>query len=111
MLEKCLYQTNKEEQEHLLELLLQGEWINYQNMFFSFNSDEERTEFIEAYPDDFHDTLFATNYHGCGDAYINLDTLKLVWHEQTDEDESRPEETNIIKKVYCSSWQIQLKEF
>ena len=96
--------------DKILELktqLLSGEIILLQDTVFDFPSNQARVEYIEEHEVHWNDMLDNVGYAGAGRGYLDLDTMKIIWHEQSHYG-NEPEESDNIVEVYCSCWEIQL---
>ncbi|WOO86878.1 hypothetical protein RZE82_07085 [Mollicutes bacterium LVI A0039] len=106
---KCF--ASEKEREALRRKILDGEWIGLQDTVFTFKSDDERDKFMKEHSKLFNSKLDEVGYHGCGLAVLDINTLRLVKHEQRDVMDSEEEEYERLKDgqylVDCSCWQIK----
>ncbi len=106
---KEIFYTTDEKLEELRKDFLSYGWIGLQKTVFDFEKDEHRNEFVKLFNDEFNFKLDEVGYNGCGEAILDIDTMKLVQHCQTEEIKYDLVDDEKYFLVYCSCWQIKRK--
>lgn len=99
--------TTEKRIKEMKEELLKGNWINLQEVAFTFENDEERDKWTTANNDYWHARLNDFNYNGAGPRILNLDTMTLNDGDISDIWKAKQRLKNNEILVECSCWEIQ----